>query len=216
MNEYDDTFDSSADTTLPFWEANYAANKTDSDWWPNYEDNVQRLKDSINGKMKAGCIAEAEIPPEDAAALFDLTYAVTVGGRVYDGYNDANYAELPAQTYEFYIAPITAVQADLEKDIRDIQISASEEFAFDTQDIFDDESIQGEIKQRVHVGFSQNPFDTTSNTNLEMFFEIDGPEAGFVNGARVYQYMSFLKADDFESDPITVACVTKIGNPKDA
>ena len=109
VQEYDDTFDSTADVSLPLWEQNYASFVSDSDWWPNYEDNVMRLKDSINGKMKAGCIAEAEIPPEDAEALFDINYTVTVGGRVYDGYDDATYAELPAQDYEFYVPAIDPV-----------------------------------------------------------------------------------------------------------
>lgn len=166
--------------------------------------------------MKAGCIAEAEIPPEEAEALFDKTYTVSVGGRVYDGKNDANYAELPPQDYEFFIPLLEPVQAELEKDIRDVQISAYDEFSFDSEDIFDDDTITGKVKQRIYTGFSQNPFDETSNTNLEMFFEVDGPETAFVNGARVYQYMTFVKSDDYESDPKTVACVTKIGNSFDA
>jgi len=76
---------------------------------PNFEGGIMSLKDSINGKMKAGCIAEAEIPPEDAEALFDITYSVTVGGRVYDSFDDPNYAELPEQEYEFYVPAMTPV-----------------------------------------------------------------------------------------------------------
>ena len=81
-----------------------------------------------------------------------------------------------------------------------MQISASGEFGFDADEIFNDDDISGSIKQRFSTGFSQNPFDESSPTNLEIFFEIDGPESAFVNGARMYQYMSFVKADDFESD----------------
>lgn len=212
--QYDGTFDSTADQTLPLWEQNYAAN-VDSDFYPNFKDNIQRLKPSIGGKMKAGCIAQAEIPPEEAADLFGIDYAVTVGGRMYDSYDSATFAELPAQDYVFTIEDLTPAEGfEVETDARAVQIVEEKSYAYSADEILD--GVSGEITQRVFTGFSVNPYSETSNTHLEIYYEIEGPQEGWLNGARIYQWMTFLKADDYESDPMTVACVAKVGNPFDS
>jgi hypothetical protein len=61
------------------------------------------LQPSINGKMRQMCIAEVEIPPEEAKEFFDKTYNLKVGGRLYDDKDSTNFKGLPTQTYQFRI-----------------------------------------------------------------------------------------------------------------
>jgi len=95
--EYDNTFDSTADTNLPAWEQNYAAmvNEASYEKTPDTEDLM--LLPSLNGKSSQSCNVRVEVPPEEAAFFFDRTYTLTVGGRLYESRDSPNYEELPDQ-----------------------------------------------------------------------------------------------------------------------
>lgn len=73
--------------------------------WDKIEDYT--LVEGLNGDTYIqSCIAEVEIPPEEAPDLFNREYTVTVGGRMYDSRNAVGpdgFKELPSQTYTYFI-----------------------------------------------------------------------------------------------------------------
>jgi hypothetical protein len=165
---------------------------------------------SLNNKKKQKCIAQVEIAPEEAADLFDREYTVTVGGRVYDGRDDPNYVELPSETYTYFIPAAEFTFEDKEETVLDTQIVAEEDFGYDGEAYT---GIEGDITQYLAAGFETNPYDDTANDFLGFQFEIEAGEEVFKQGNLVYQWITYAKSDDFSSDPISIACATKVGDP---
>ena len=72
--EYNASFDKTADLNLPFWEQNFA-NKEE---FPNFF-TVPKIEEYMpyedsSGKISQSCLAEIEIPPDEAAVFFGKTF----------------------------------------------------------------------------------------------------------------------------------------------
>lgn len=93
----------------------------------------------------------------------------------------------------------------------DSQTVAEEEFGVDALDYL---GIDTEVIQYFSPGFETNPYDENVNDFLSFTFELEtSSEEVLKFGSIVYQWATYVKSDDFSSDPITVACANKVGDP---
>jgi hypothetical protein len=180
--------------------------------WDKIEDYT--LVEGLNGDTYIqSCIAEVEIPPEEAPDLFDREYTVTVGGRMYDS-RDAvgpdGFIELPAQTYTYFI-PAAEFEFEPKEEISmEKEIVAEEDFSFEAEDYL---GVEGEVTQYLSAGFETNPYEEEANDMLGFQFELEGPKDAIKEGSLVFQYATYTKSDDFNFKPVSIGCSTKIGAP---
>lgn len=171
---------------------------------------MNSLVETEDGRSRQGCIAKAYIPPDEASMLLGMDYTITIGGRVYDSQNSVTYVELPPQDFTYYIPMMEFVIEELDEIARDRQVVSQNEFYYDVEELTGE---PGEVVQRVASGFEINPDVETANDMFGFFFEMDAPEWTLERGSVLYQFVTFRKAGDFTSDPITVGCSTKLGDP---
>ena len=208
--EYDDTFDSTADLNLPPWEGNYNALSNDPAYMKSPEREEMELIASINGKARQACNVRVEIPPAEASTFFDKDYTLTVGGRLYESRESTTYHELPPLEFSFYVPAADFEFEPYEEIIMDTQIVAEEEFGVDGLDYL---GVDTEVKQHFYAGFETNPYEETVNDFLGFQFELEAGNEVFKTGGVVYQWATYVKSDDFSTDPITVGCATTVGDP---
>lgn len=159
--------------------------------------------------MKQPCVAQSEVPPDEATYLFDREYTVTVGGRVYDSEDSTVYKELPPNTYIYYIPAANFTLESLDDSVKDRQIVSADTFEFAATSL----NSTGTAKQSVIAGFEVNPYDENANDMLGFLFELDAPEDALKEGKIVYQYVTYKKADNITIPPISIGCKTKVGDP---
>ena len=210
MWEYDSTFDASLETDLPANETNAAAWVNEKSYGMSPEIDDMYLLPSLNGKSRQACNVRVEIPPTEAADFFNRDYTLTIGGRLYVNKASSNYDELPEQTYTFNVPSADFVFEPYEEIIMDTQIVAEEEFGVDG---FDYLGVDTDVRQYFYTGFETNPYEDTVNDFLGFQFELEGAHELFKTGEVVYQWATYVKADDYSSDPVTVGCATTVGDP---
>ena len=159
--------------------------------------------------MRQPCVAQSEVPPDEATYLFDRDYTVTVGGRVYDSEDSTSYKELPPNTYQYYIPAANFSAEALDDNVKDLQIVSADSFEFDASTM----NSTGTARQTVAAGFEVNPYDDTANDMLGFLFELDAPNDALKEGKIVYQYVTYKKADNITIAPISIGCKTKVGDP---
>lgn len=207
--EYDETFDATTETDLPPSSTNGAAQVEDQSYGPGDIEDMGLLPDT-NGKSKQTCVAQVEVPPEEAEAFFNKDYTITVGGRVYEGKESTVFSDLAPLTYSYTIPAADFTFAPFEDQTTDTQILVSEEFFYPADDYL---GVAGEAKQSLFAGFETQPYDDTASDALGFAFELLAPTEVFTTGKVVYQWLTFAKADDFKSNPMSVGCVSKVNNP---
>lgn len=168
------------------------------------------LLPSLNGKSRQACNVRVEIPPTEAAGFFNRYYTLTVGGRLYDSKISTTYHELPAQTFEFFIPEADFTFEPFEEIIMDTQIVAEEEFGVEGLDYL---GVDTEVHQYFYAGFETNPYEDSVNDFLGFQFELEGGNEIFKTGGVVYQWATYVKSDDYSSDPVTIGCATTVGDP---
>lgn len=159
--------------------------------------------------MRQPCVAQSEVPPDEATYLFDRDYTVTVGGRVYDSEDSTTYKELPPNTYQYYIPAANFSAEALDDNVKDRQIVSADSFDFDASTM----NSTGTARQTVVAGFEVNPYDDTANDMLGFLFELDAPDDALKEGKIVYQYVTYKKADNITIAPMSIGCKTKVGDP---
>mgnify|MGYP000915182986 FL=1 len=168
------------------------------------------LLPATNSKSKQTCVAQVEVPPEEAEAFFDKDYALTVGGRVYEAKDSTDFTELAPLTVTYHIPAADFTFAPFEDQTTDTQILVEESFYYGAEEYL---GVAGEAKQSLFAGFETQPYDDTASDALGFAFELLAPTEVFTPGKVVYQWLTYAKADDFKSNPASVGCVTKVGNP---
>ena len=91
-----------------------------------------------------------------------------------------------------------------------MQIVASESFGVEALDYL---GVDTKVYQYFDAGFEVNPNVDTANDNLGFQFELEADEEVFKMGSIVYQWMTYVKSDDYQSKPVSIGCVTKVGDP---
>jgi len=209
--QYDETFDSSTDVDKPAPEGNSDAKVNNQDYSKTPDIEEVGLLPSLNGNVRQACNVRVEVPPDEAAAFFDRSYTLTLGGRLYESRDSTVYHELPALTDSFDIPAPDFTFEPLEEVIMDTQIVAEEEFGVDAADYL---GVDTTVKQLFYAGFETNPNDETVNDFLGFQFELESPSTEvFKFGSIIYQWATYVKSDDYSSDPITIGCATKVGDP---
>jgi hypothetical protein len=175
---------------------------------PEIEDMY--LIPSMNGKSRQSCNVRVEIPPAEASEFFDRDYTLTVGGRLYESKASTTYYELPEQVFEFNVPAADFTFEPYEEIIMDTQIVAEEEFGVDGLDYL---GVDTDVKQKFYAGFETNPYEDSVNDFLGFQFELEGGNEIFKTGGVIYQWATYVKSDDFSSDPMTIGCATTVGDP---
>lgn len=209
--EFDETFNSTANLELPLWETNYASKKDDQDFDLSYDIPSYGLIDSINSKMKQGCVAQVEIAPEEAEFFFNKTYTVVLGGRIYDNNTSGEHVSLPEATFSYFIPIANFTFEELDDVIKDVQQVDTKEYIMDASTVFTNTT--GEVKQRLVPEFETNPYDASTSDRMNFNFEFEAPTVNMTKGKIVYQYVTYTKTGNFTAKPITVGCATKVGDP---
>ena len=195
---------------MPAWEGNYNAVSNTQDYKKSPEIEELYLISSLNQKSRQACNVRVEIPPTEAAAFFDQDYTLTLGGRLYDNRLSTDYHELPEQSYTFHVPAADFTFEPYEEIVMDTQIVAEKEFGVDALDYLD---VDTEAIQYFYAGFETNPYEDTVNDFLGFQFELEGGNEMFKYGSVIYQWATYVKSDDFSSDPYTVGCSTTVGDP---
>ena len=175
---------------------------------PEIEDMY--LLPSLNGKSRQACNVRVEIPPAEAADFFDRDYTLTVGGRLYESKESTTYHELPEQSFDFYVPAADFTFEPYEEIIMDTQIVAEEEFGVDGLDYL---GVDTDVHQYFYAGFETNPYEDSVNDFLGFQFELEGGNEIFKTGGVVYQWATYVKSDDYSSDPMSIGCSTTVGDP---
>lgn len=112
--------------------------------------------------------------------------------------------------YTFFIPAADFTFETFDEVASNTEIVAEEAFGVDAIDYL---GVDGEIHQYFSAGFETNPEDETFNDNLGFQFEVEGPKSAFKTGSVIYQWATYAKSDDFTTNPTSIGCVTKYGDP---
>ena len=113
-------------------------------------------------------------------------------------------------TFTYFIPAADFALEEYDDTVKDKQIVAEENYEYDSETIF---GVEGAVTQYVSAGFEVNPYDADANDWLGFQFEIEAPADALNEGKIVFQWATYVKSDDFSSDPISIGCTTKIGDP---
>jgi hypothetical protein len=165
---------------------------------------------SINEKSRQSCVVESEVPPEEATGLFDKNYTVVVNGRIYDAWNSTSFAELPENTYNYFIPAADFTFETIDEVTKIFEELSYEEFSYDSETYL---SVEGDITHSFQAGYETNPYKDEANDFIGFYFGVDAPSTAIPKGSIVYQYVTYKKTGDTTSQPISVGCSTKVGDP---
>jgi len=191
-------------------EQNAGAMVSDSDWMRDQDWEKYMLVPSLNGKSRQGCVARVEVPPEEADYFFDNEYTITVNGRVYDNWDATEFYALSEQVYTVTVPPANFEFKPLDPTVTSVQYFASELFDYSTSTYLE---VAGEAEQMFEAGFETNPYDENAPDKLNFYWTLDAPNDAISDGSIVYQYVSYVKSGDYNSNIMSVGCATTVGDP---
>ena len=117
---------------------------------------------------------------------------------------------MPPQQYEFFIKAADFTFEPVEEISKDVQLVFEKEFGVEGKDYL---GVDTKVNQRFAAGFEVAPNVETINDFLGFQFELEADATLFERGMIFAPWITYIKADDYTSDPVSVSCVTKIGDP---
>lgn len=91
-----------------------------------------------------------------------------------------------------------------------MQVQFEKEFGVDGKDYI---GVDTDINLYFAAGFEVAPDVETANDVLGFQFEFEAGAEVFERGVIMAPWITYVKADDYNSDPVSVSCVVKIGDP---